>query len=192
LARVKVTWFKRRTVTIGPVEVEALAPSGAEEVEVQAKGVDAALQVAESAMKSRKGDFAVIEAEGGETRYVIGEGIKDRTGTRLLSPTPQRLTRVGVLRLQHLSQAQQEGLERLTLNSVEWYDAPPDTYLYDGPMKAEEDVEYVLLQFEGGQLRIIRAPRLSRLLLSLRPPSEQVQEAPGGEPSEGEGSSPSE
>jgi len=188
LARVKVTWFKRRTVTIGPVEVEALAPSGAEEVEVQAKGVDAVLQVAESAMKSRKGDFAIIEAEGGETRYVIGEGIKDRTGTRLLSPTPQRLTRVGVLRLQHLSQAQQEGFERLTLNSVEWYDAPPDTYLYDGPMKAEEDV---LLQFEGGQLRIVRAPRLSRLLLSLRPPSEQVQEAPGGEPSEGEGSSPS-
>jgi len=192
LARVKVTWFKRRTVTIGPVEVEALTPSGAEEVEVQAKGVDAALQVAESAMKSRKGDFAVIEAEGGETRYVIGEGVKDRTGTRLLSPTPQRLTRVGVLRLQHLSQAQQEGFEKLTLNSVEWYDAPPDTYLYDGPMKAEEDVEYVLLQFEGGQLRIVRAPRLSRLLLSLRPPSEQGQEAPGGEPSEGEGSSPSE
>jgi len=156
LARVKVTWFKRRTVTIGPVEVEALTPSGAEEVEVQAKGVDAALQVAESAMKSRKGDFAVIEAEGGETRYVIGEGVKDRTGTRLLSPTPQRLTRVGVLRLQHLSQAQQEGFEKLTLNSVEWYDAPPDTYLYDGPMKAEEDVEYVLFQFEGGQLRIVK------------------------------------
>jgi len=74
LARVKVMWFKRRTVTIGPVEVEALAPSGAEEVEVQAKGVEAALQVAESAMKSRKGDFAVIEAEGGETK------VRDRRG----------------------------------------------------------------------------------------------------------------
>ncbi|MGC9072257.1 MAG: hypothetical protein ACP5HK_06155 [Acidilobus sp.] len=192
MVRVRVSWFTRREVVIGPVELEALVPVQAEEVEMQGRALDAIISAAEQATRSRRGDFAVLESEGGETRYVLGEGIKDRTGTRLLYPIPSRLVRVGVVRLGQLSQALREGAASFNLGSVEWYDAPPGTYVYDGPLKAEEDVEYVLFHLENGDIRVIRAPRLSRLLLSVTPPTERGQGSPAGEPSAGEGSSPSE
>ena len=191
MAKLKVMWFMRRSVVVGPVELEALVPIEASEVDAQGRPLDAVLSAAEQLMRSRRGDFAVIEGEGPEARYVVGEGVKDRTGTRLLAPGPRRLLKVGVIRLGQLAQVVKEGQATFSLQGVEWYDAPPDTYVYDGPLKAEEDVEYVLLQLDGGDVRVIRAPRLSRLLLSVTPPTEQGQEAPGGVPSAGEGSSPS-
>ncbi len=192
MVRLRVVWFARRNVVIGPVELEALVPLEESQLEVQGRALDAVLAAAEDVMRSRRGDFALIEGEGPEARYVVGEGVKDRTATRLLAPGPRRLQRVGVIRLGQLAQAVREGQAVFRLQAVEWYDAPPDTYVYDGPLKAEEDVEYVLLQLEGGDVRVVRAPRLSRLLLSVTPPSEQGQGSPGGGPSGGEGSSPSE
>ena len=191
MAKLRVTWYTRRSLVVGPVELETLVPTETSELEVPGRPLDAVLTAAEQLMKSRKGEFALIEGEGPDTKYVVGEGIKDRSGTRLLAPGPRKLLRVGVIRLGQLSQVVKEGQATFSLQGVEWYDAPPDTYVYDGPLKAEEDVEYVLLLLDGGDVRVIRAPRLSRLLLSVTPPTEQGQGAPGGEPSEGEGSTPS-
>ncbi len=188
MAKLQVRWFKRRTLTIGPVELEVMSPVAEESVNAEGSVVDAILSKADELLRKRKGDFVIVSGEAGETTYVIGEGIKDRSGTRLLSGVPQRLLRVAVIRMSSLSQVQSEGMAKFDLKSLEWYDAPPETYVYDGPLKAEDDVEYVVLQLEDG-IRILRAPRLSRLLLSLKPPTEQAQEYQSDENGEDESNS---
>lgn len=191
MAKLQIKWFKRRMLTIGPVELEVMNPVADDTVEVSGNVLDAMLSEADKLMRDRKGDFAIITADSPETRYVIGEGVRDRVGTRQLSFLPKRLLKLAVIRLGSLSSVQTEGMAKFSLSSLEWYDAPPDTYIFDGPLKAEDDVEYVVFQLEDG-VRVVRAQRLARLLLSLRPPVSQDQESQGDESGGGEGSSPEE
>jgi hypothetical protein len=191
MTKLQVRWFKRRTLTIGPVELEVMNPVADDVMDVKGSVLDAMLSEAERLMRERKGDFVIITGESPETKYVIGEGVRDRTATRQLSHTPKKLLRLAVIRTGTLSSVQSEGMARLNLSSLEWYDAPPDTYVFDGPLKAEDDVEYVVLQLEDG-VRVIRGPRLSRLLLSLRPPVSQDQESQGSESEQDESNTPEE
>ncbi|MGC9112848.1 hypothetical protein [Acidilobus sp.] len=189
MAKLQVRWFKRRTLTIGPVELEVMNPVADDTVEAGGNVLDSILTEADKLMRDRKGDFVIIVGETPETKYIIGEGVRDRAGTRQLSALPKRLLKLAVIRLGSLSSVQTEGMAKFSLSSLEWYDAPPDTYIFDGPLKTEDDVEYVVFQLEDG-VRIVRAPRLARLLLSLRPPVSQDQESQGDGSEEGEGSSP--
>ena len=190
LAKLRVTLFRRANITVGPVQLEVLERVGAEEVEAEGGVLDSMINEAARLLGEKRADFFLIEGESGETKYVLGEGVKDRSGTRLLYFTPQRLLRVGVLRLQGLQGAvTSQGYAKLDLRGIEWHEVPGEVYVYDGPLKAEEDVEYVVLETEAG-VRVVRASRLSRLTLSLRPPTEQAQEPPAGGSGGGEGSSP--
>ncbi len=193
MPKLKVTLFKRGTVTVGPVELEALMKVGEEEVSRSARDVlDAIISETSELLAQRRADLFIVEGESGDTKYVIGEGVKDRSGTRLISFRPQRLVRLGIIRLPELQRAiQGEGYAKLNLNSIEWYDVPPDIYVYDGPIKAPDDVEYLVLQLEDG-FRVLRAPRLSRISLSLQPPTEQDQGSQAGGGGSGEGTAPSE
>ena len=72
MTKLQVRWFKRRTLTIGPVELEVMNPVADDVMDVKGSVLDTMLSEAERLMRERKGDFAIITGESPETKYVIG------------------------------------------------------------------------------------------------------------------------
>lgn len=163
--RVTVRWYRASSRVYGGVELGVLEPLGEREVMVSAGDpIDAILRFAEEEARSGKGDYVEVSLDDGETRRIIGVGPK-YTWSRPLSYKPERLLRVGIVRLRGGGGPSEEPLElqeagglELSPGDIEWHDVREDVYVFEGKAQVvggAEPAGLVIIETTSGS-RIVR------------------------------------
>jgi len=176
--KIMIDWYKRTTVSLNEVKFEVLRPIEKEEEETKGDPLNTLYKLGEEKLKKRKGDFFMITIETPESKYVLGEGLKDRT-TRLLYNVPTRLLKVGVIKVGK-TKSGGEGYFILRDEDIEWYDIKEETYIYDGPLKVGEGIEAVVFETSMDR-RVIKVQHPSRQRQASQSHDQQNQSSPGSE-----------
>ncbi|MDP8003879.1 MAG: hypothetical protein ACP5I6_00145 [Caldisphaera sp.] len=170
--KITVNWFKREILDLKDLSFEIMKIIDTEEMESKGDPLNTLYKIGEEKNKKRKSEFFIVTIESLETKYVLADGIKDRN-TRLLYNLPSKLLRVGIIRKDKFK-ASNEAYFVLKDNDIEWTDITDDIYIYDGPLKASDDIELVILETDRDR-RIIKTQHLSILKLSFQTPVQQDQ-----------------
>ncbi|MCE4607455.1 MAG: hypothetical protein F7B61_00645 [Caldisphaeraceae archaeon] len=175
--RLKITiyWYKRTTVSLNEVKFEVLRPVGKEEEETKGDPLNTLYKLGEEKLKKRKADFFIITIETPESRYVLGEGLKDRT-TRLLYNMPTRLLKVGIIKMGK-TKSGGEGYFILRDENIEWHDIKEEAYIYDGPLKVGEGIEAIVFETSIDR-RVVRVQHPSRQRQASQSRDQQNQSSP--------------
>ena len=173
--KVTIQWFKRDMIDLNDVSFQIYKLISKEENEGKGDPLNVLYKLAEEEKnKKNKGDFFIITIESIETKYVIADGIKDRN-TRLLYNIPTRLNKVGLITKDKLKLGA-EGYFILKNNDIKWIDINEELYVYDGPLKSNEDIELIIFDTDKDR-RVIKTQHLSTMKLSFQTPEQQNQSA---------------
>ncbi|MFP3144623.1 MAG: hypothetical protein RXQ93_06385 [Caldisphaera sp.] len=173
--KVTIQWFKRDMIDLNDVSFQIYKLISKEENEGKGDPLNVLYKLAEEEKnKKNKGDFFIITIESIETKYVIADGIKDRN-TRLLYNIPTRLNKVGLITKDKLKLGP-EGYFILKNNDIKWIDINEELYVYDGPLKSNEDIELIIFDTDKDR-RVIKTQHLSTMKLSFQTPEQQNQSA---------------
>jgi hypothetical protein len=173
--KVTIQWFKRDMIVLNDVSFQIYKLISKEENEGKGDPLNVLYKLAEEEKnKKNKGDFFIITIESIETKYVIADGIKDRN-TRLLYNIPTRLNKVGLITKDKLKLGP-EGYFILKNNDIKWIDINEELYVYDGPLKSNEDIELIIFDTDKDR-RVIKTQHLSTMKLSFQTPEQQNQSA---------------
>ncbi len=150
---VTVVWYKLEEVTVGSVAIDLLKPVKKFESVEAGSPIDIMLKIAEQNMKSRAGDYFEIIVEGSdELRQIMGEApshTRERgedPEVRPLYRRPARLLRVGILTGQT-----GENPVGFDMSKARWYRIKGEYYVFEGRIKAPDDVALVILDTDQGR-----------------------------------------
>ncbi|AFZ70531.1 hypothetical protein Calag_0789 [Caldisphaera lagunensis DSM 15908] len=166
-----VQWFKKETIDLEEISFDGYKLINVEEIESKEDPLNFLYNLAEEKRKEKKGDFFVINVESLETKYVFADGVKDRG--RLLYNIPIKLKRVGLIKKNQLKMSP-EGYFIFKNDDIKWIDISNEIYIYYGTLKANDDIELVVLDTEKDK-RIIKTQHLSMMKLSSPTPEQQNQ-----------------
>ncbi|MEB3787236.1 MAG: hypothetical protein GSR78_00610 [Desulfurococcales archaeon] len=150
---VAVVWYKIEEVTVGNVTIDLLKPVKKFESVEAGSPIDVMLKIAEQNMKSKAGDYFEIIVEGSdELRQIMGEApshTRERgedPEVRPLYRRPARLIRVGVL----TGQIGDNPME-LDMSKARWHRIRGEYYVFEGRIRAPENVALVVLDTDQGR-----------------------------------------
>jgi len=155
--------YKARTLRLSSVEIDVLEKTSEKSIgSISADQVDKAydklMEVAERVLAEVRDKKAYYVAEvrlyndKGEEIAVCGEAMGSRSEAVKLFPAPARLKRVGIVKK---DVAKQNKFSHALIN---WVTIKEDVYVYEGAIKMDENIEFLILETEKGTTVVYRQP----------------------------------
>lgn len=138
---------KTREKNLGSIDVDQID-----------KAYDKLMEVAERVLAEVRSKKAYYVAEvrlyndRGEEVAVYGEAIGGKSGAVKLFPAPVKLKRIGIVKKDTAKQS------RFSYALVNWITVKEDVYVYEGNVKMDENIEFLILETENGPTVVYRRP----------------------------------
>ncbi|HIC99215.1 MAG TPA: hypothetical protein EYP08_06170 [Pyrodictiaceae archaeon] len=155
--------YKVRTLRFLGVEIDVLEKTseknlGSIDVDQIDKAYDKLMEVAERVLaevRSKK-TYYVAEVrlynDKGEEIAVYGEAMGGNSEAVKLFPAPVKLKRIGIVKKDVAKQS------KFSHALVNWITMKEDVYVYEGNVKMDENIEFLILETENGSTIVYRQP----------------------------------
>jgi len=155
--------YKARTLRLPGIEIDVLEKISEKDINSISvdqidKAYDRLMEVAERVLAEVRGKKTYYVAEvrlyndKGEEIAVYSEAMGSKSEAIRLFPAPARLKRIGVVKEQVVKQS------KFSHALVNWITMKEDVYVYEGTVKMDESIEFLILETEKGTTIIYRQP----------------------------------